>query len=124
MANSTITDPGAVQTAQIAALRQEAEQVEAEQQEQDELAQRFEAVGALLASIDIDEIWSAATDAEKRVLIEDLVDAVTIFPDHLEVHVAGAPTLVVTLREVGLREPGMRTSVSEGGLEPPRPCGH
>ena len=111
-------------TAQIGALRQEAEQVESERQERDDLAQRFEAVAAVLATINIDGIWEAATAAEKRVLIEDLVEAVTIFPDHLEVHVAGAPKLNVTLGEVGLREPGTRTSVSEGGLEPPRPCGH
>jgi site-specific DNA recombinase len=67
-------------SAQIGTLRREEAQIEAECQERDQLAQRFEAVAALFATIDIDEVWETATDAEKRVLIEDLVDAVTIFP--------------------------------------------
>ena len=57
-------------------------------------------------------------------LVEDLVEAVLIHPDRLVAQVSGAPPLLVTLAEVGLRHSGTRTSVSEGGLEPPRPCGH
>jgi hypothetical protein len=49
-------------------------------------------------------MWAAATFAERRVLVEELVEAVSIFPDHLEVKVAGAPTLNVLLSEVGLKE--------------------
>ena len=88
------------------------------------MATRYSEVQELLAQIDIEVAWQAGTPAERRVLVEELIDAVVVFPDHLEVQVAGAPPLNVTLAEVGLRESGTESSVSEGGLEPPRPCGH
>ncbi len=118
ISQDTFADEDRRLSTQIATLRNEQAQVEAERRERDELAQRFEAVAAVLAVIDIDEVWDAATAAEKAVLVEDLVDAVTIFPDHIEVHITGAPKLNVELAEVGLREPGTRTSVSEGGPNP------
>jgi hypothetical protein len=40
---------------------------------------------------------------ERRVLVEELVQWVTGFPDHLEVSVIGAPGLNVLYREVGLK---------------------
>ena len=46
----------------------------------------------------------AANESERRVLIEELVDSVTVFPDHLEVTVGGAPPLNVLYSEVGLKE--------------------
>lgn len=49
----------------------------------------------------MDAIWQEATDQEKRVLVEELVDEVAMYPDHLEVAVSGAPRLNVTLDEVG-----------------------
>ena len=49
------------------------------------------------------------------MLVEDLVEAVTVHPDHLSVTVVGSPPLHVTLAEVGLRSTGTRTIVSEGG---------
>jgi hypothetical protein len=67
-------------------------------------------------TIEVEAIWEEATPAERRVLVEDLVDAVVIHPAHLPVLVNGAPPLNVTLAEVGLRDPGTKTSVSEGGL--------
>jgi site-specific DNA recombinase len=100
--------------AQIEALRLEGEHVEAHHAERDELIDRFEEVATLLASIDIETVWEAATTTERRVLIEDLVDAVLIHADRLVVQVNGAPPLLVTLAEVGLRDVGTRTSVSEG----------
>ena len=65
-------------------------------------------------NIDIETIWEAATTPEERVLIEDLIDGVMIHADRLVVQVNGAPPLLVTLAEVGLRDVGTRTSVSEG----------
>ena len=109
---------------QIEALRSEEAQVEDERIKRDELSQRFEEVARVLSQVDLSVVWRAGTQAERRVLVEELVEAVVVFPDHLEVRVMGAPPLNVTLSEVGLREPGIRTCVSEGGLEPPRPCGH
>jgi hypothetical protein len=111
--------------AQIEALRTEATAVRAARAQTDELADRFDEVAALLAEMDVAEVWAAATDAERRVLVEDLLDAIYVHPDWLVVHVNGAPPLLVTLAEVGLRESGStRTCVSEGGLEPPCPEGH
>jgi hypothetical protein len=52
-------------------------------------------------------------DSGRLISVEDLVDAVVIHPDHLQVLVNGAPPLNVTLAEVGLRDPGTKTSVSE-----------
>ena len=39
-----------------------------------------------------------------RVLVEELVEWVTVYPDHLEVTVAGTPPLNVLYGEVGLKE--------------------
>ncbi len=56
---------------------------------------------ATLSDLDMDAIWQEATDQEKRVLVEELVDEVAMYPDHLEVAVSGAPRLNVTRDEVG-----------------------
>jgi len=103
-------------TAQIESLRSEEAQIQAERMLRDDLATRYSEVEELLARIDIEAAWEAATPAERRVLIEELVEAVVVFPDHLEVQVAGAPPLNVTLAEVGLRERGTEPVVSEGDL--------
>ena len=42
----------------------------------------------ILRELNIDEIWAEATDRERRVLEEELLDVVAIFPDHLGVTVA------------------------------------
>jgi hypothetical protein len=111
---------------QIEALRHEDAQLQAATLERDELSDRFEEVAALLATLDIDAVWDATTTAERRVLVEDLVDSVLIHPDRLVVQISGAPPLLVTLAEVGLRDTGTRSSVSEGS--PARKttgvCGH
>jgi hypothetical protein len=51
------------------------------------------------------------------VLVEELIEAVIIHADRLEVTLIGAPPLLVNLDEVGLRPAGTGTVVSEGGLE-------
>jgi hypothetical protein len=68
------------------------------------LAARFEEVAALLRDLDVERVWEAAEDQERRVLVVELLEWVTVFPDHLEVSVAGAPPLNVRYSEVGLRE--------------------
>jgi len=65
-------------------------------------------------AFDFDTIWEHANDKERRVLVEELIETVTIFADRLEVTVAGAPPLLVTLDEVGLRSSGTASLVSEG----------
>ena len=75
---------------------------EAEERKLDDVASRFEEVAAVLADLDTESIWQCATDPERRVLIEELLAEIAIFPDHLEVEVFGAPRLNVLLEEVGL----------------------
>jgi hypothetical protein len=50
-------------------------------------------------------VWTEADDRERRVLIENLMECIKVFPDHLEVKVVGSPTLNVLLSEVGLKVP-------------------
>ena len=48
--------------------------------------------------------FTNVNEGERPVLIEELIDSVTVFPDHLEVTVGGAPPLMVLSSEVGLGE--------------------
>lgn len=50
-------------------------------------------------------MWAKAEDEERRVLVEELVESITVYPDHLEVKVTGAPVLNVLYGEVGLKVP-------------------
>ena len=70
-----------------------------------DLEMRFEEVARILADLDIEELWAEANERERRVLIENLVEWIKIFPDHLEVKVVGTPQVNVTLGEVGLKLP-------------------
>ncbi len=85
--------------------------------ETDELASHFNDLTTTLAELDIDAIWSEADFAERRVLVEELVEEVSIFPDHLEVKIAGSPRINVRLSEVGLKE---SANVGVGGGIAPR----
>jgi len=40
---------------------------------------------------------------ERRILIENMVESVTVFPEHMEVKVVGSPALHVLYSEVGLK---------------------
>ncbi len=92
--------------AAIEAARIEASNEQAQDRIQSELEARFDEVASLLQALDIQAVWSAAEEHERRVLIEELVEAVGVFPDHLEVTVIGAPPLNVRYGEVGLKESG------------------
>ncbi len=74
----------------------------------DDVVQKFEEVAALLAALDVEAVWKEATQDERRVLVHELLEEVALFPDHLEVAVAGAPRLNVTLEEVGVQNCGVR----------------
>jgi hypothetical protein len=58
-----------------------------------------------LRDLDIETVWSVAEYQEKRVLVEELLEWVTVFPDHLEVTVIGAPALNILYGEIGLKVP-------------------
>jgi hypothetical protein len=89
---------------QIEAVRTEAVEDASQRAVRDDLALRFDQVVESLRNLDMSEVWAEATDDERRVLIEELVGGVSIFPDHLEVTISGAPALNVTLEEVGLKQ--------------------
>ena len=99
-------------TTQIATLEDEAAALRVEQANREELADRFDEIAELLATLDLDEFWEEATMAERRTLVGDLVDSVCMYPDQITVQMLGAPPILVTLDEVGLRA-GIRTVVSE-----------
>jgi len=88
----------------IQLARAQAAQRASDAQSQSDLERRFERVAKVLSNLDVGAVWSAAEDSERRVLVEEFVEWVTVFPDHLEVSVIGAPPLNVLLGEVGLKE--------------------
>jgi len=96
----------------INSLESEMANADLDRKSRDQAADKFDEITEILASLDFDAIWAHATAAEQRTLVDDLVDAVRIFPDRLTVQVAGAPPILVTLDEVGLR-PGIKPVVSE-----------
>lgn len=74
-----------------------------EERTKSDLETRFEEVAALLQSLDVEAVWNVAEDHERRVLVEELIEWVTVFPDHLEVTVTGALPLNILYPEVGLK---------------------
>jgi len=91
-------------TLSIEGARSQASAESEEAATRSELDQHFERVAAALRNLDVDEVWREATDQERRILIEELLEWVTVFPDHLEVTVVGTPPLAVAYGEVGLKE--------------------
>lgn len=73
-----------------------------------EVAARFDEVAELLGALDAATTWQTATRDEQRVLVHELLEELAIFPDHLEVALAGVPRLNVTLEEVGVQFCGVR----------------
>jgi hypothetical protein len=87
----------------IEAVRHDAAAQSEEVKSQTDLETRFEEIAAVLANLDIEALWEAADDRERRIIIENMVEYVAVFPDHLEVKVAGSPALHVLYSEVGLK---------------------
>ncbi|MEN9646622.1 MAG: hypothetical protein RL238_3291 [Actinomycetota bacterium] len=119
-------------TGQIRALEDEAQEHLKLAEQRRVLADRFEQVAAMLREMDTEAIWEEATASEQRVLFDQIIEAIIVHPDRLQVSINGAPPLTVNLEEVGLRkvqQPPERAAgtgivVSEGGLEPPRTYVH
>ncbi len=91
-------------TLRIEALQGEIDRGVQQANRNDDISARFEEVARLLQDLDIDRLWREATESEKRALVDELVDNIAVLPDHLEVSIAGAPTINVLLSEVGLRD--------------------
>jgi hypothetical protein len=106
-------------TVAIDAVRAEEAAEDEHVRQADDVQQRFEKIAAYLADIDVQSLWDEATEQERRVLIDELLDGVEVHRDHLEVIVRGAPRLNVTLEEVGLSSPeGEGQSCRRGDLNP------
>ncbi len=43
-----------------------------------DIAQHFNAVARMLGTIDIDKTWKVATEIERRVLIDELLEEITV----------------------------------------------
>ena len=69
-------------------------------------ADLFDDVALMLATLDIDKTWTVATDVERRVLIDEFIEEITVLPDYLDVKLHGAPAVHVLYQEVGLKESG------------------
>ena len=89
--------------ASIESAREQVSLAAKEKASEDDLEARFTRVAAILQELDLDRIWATATVDERRVLVEELLESITVFPDHLEVKVNGAPALNILYGEVGLK---------------------
>ncbi len=110
-------------TAQLDVLRVKQDDQAHTSGHRDDLAARFEEIVATLTDLDMDTLWREATNEEKRVLVQELVEEVAMLPDHLEVTVTGAPRLNVALAEVGL-EGVAEQSCERGDSNPHSLLGH
>jgi hypothetical protein len=88
----------------IEVARSETDLEQAVVQQADDVKRSFDEVAQVLGELDVDRSWEVATTAERRVLIEEFVESITVLPDHLEVTIAGAPRLNVLFEEVGLKK--------------------
>ena len=70
-----------------------------------DLEVRFEEVARILGNLDMEAVWAEANERERCILVENLLEWIKIFPDHLEVKVIGSPQINVLLSEVGLKVP-------------------
>ena len=102
---------------QITALEEDESRRQSDLETREHAADRFDEVASLLATTDFEEILKVATDSERRVLVEDLIDSVCIYPDQITVQLAGAPPILVTLEEAGLTQ-GCKPVVSKARREP------
>ena len=87
----------------------------------DDVAQHFDVVAGMLATLDIDKTWKAATEVERRVLIDEFIEDISVLPDYLDVKVHGAPSVHVLYQEVGLKESGFDRVGGGTGNRSPRP---
>jgi hypothetical protein len=90
---------GAVEAAQA-----EHEASQAEVDRSDDVEQLFDDVAQMLAALDIERTWAAVTEVERRILLDEFLECVTVLPDYLDVNIHGAPPIHVLYQEVGLKE--------------------
>ena len=104
----------------IREAQRETEETQVETGRSDDIAQHFDDVARLLATLDVDKTWMAATDVERRVLIDEFLEEILVLPDYLDVTVHGAPPLHVRYQEVGMKESGFdRVGGGKQTISPP-----
>ncbi len=84
----------AEEEARLAVAIRQAQRATAESAEtvrNDDVDRHFVDVAAVLASLDVDSTWEAATELERRVLIDEFLEEISVLPDYLDVKVHGAP---------------------------------
>jgi hypothetical protein len=110
---------GAIKAAQC-----ESEASQEEVDRSDDVARHFDDVAQMLAALDIERTWAAAaTEVERRVLLDEFLKEITVLPDYIDVNIHGAPSIHVLYQEVGLKESefdrvGGGTPTCFGGLQP------
>ncbi len=92
--------------AAIAAARAESEARSKQCEESADLQRRFDEVAAVLSALDVERTWEAATEVERRVLVDEFLEEISVLPDYVDVKVHGAPSLHVLYQEVGMKESG------------------
>ena len=97
---------------QLQSLREQQERAAEAAKERAAAVGHFDEVATMIEDLDLEALWDEATEAERRVLVEELIESICIYPDQLTVQVVGAPAFIVALDEVGLRA-GTRPLVSE-----------
>jgi site-specific DNA recombinase len=95
-------------TLTIEALEAEQTQHVTEQLTDDDLITKFDQLTARLEATDLRALWQAATQQERRILLDELLAGITIHHDRLAVEIHGAPPLNVAFAEVGLRDSEFR----------------
>jgi hypothetical protein len=71
-------------TAQIEALRAADDEEAAYEQRSADVSEQFDEIASYLAEIDVSALWDAATDNERRVLIDELIEFVDVCDDDLD----------------------------------------
>jgi hypothetical protein len=102
----------------IREAQRETEDAHVERARTDDLARRFAEVARLLATLDVNTMWKAATEVERRVLIDEFIGEILVLPDYLDITVHGAPPLHVRYQEVGMKESGFSGSSDLSGVAP------
>jgi hypothetical protein len=86
------------------------------------VAAKFE--GVARRKMYVERLWVGATELERRVIVEELLECVARYPDHLEVTVSGVPRLNGALEEVGLTWGWQFPRCRRGDLNPHGLCAH
>ncbi len=75
-----------------------------ESTERDRAAESSETLVHTVASLDLETAWEAASTYERRILVDELVENVTVGPEWFSVTLYGSPPVRTRYGEVGLKD--------------------